>query len=130
MMDIVSILRKMGVQVTPQRIAVANCILENDEHPTADEVWDCVKRSLPTVSRATVYNVLNLFIEKNLLKTQILTEGKVIFDPNMSDHHHFIDEDTGKIYDVPWDTFDVTGLKSLEGFKVSDYQVVLRGRKN
>jgi len=130
MMDAIATLRKLGVQVTPQRIAVTECVLTSDRHPTADEIWECVKQNQPTVSLATVYNVLNLFVEKKLLKTQILTGGRVVFDPNMNDHHHFIDEKTGRIYDIPWGALNITGKKSLKGFVVRDYQVVLRGRKN
>jgi SAM-dependent methyltransferase len=50
------------------------------------------------VSRATVYNTLNLLVEKGLLKQLTLAEGRVVFDPNMERHHHFIDEVTGTIH--------------------------------
>jgi Fe2+ or Zn2+ uptake regulation protein len=44
-------------------------------------------------------------------------------------HHHLIDDETGKVFDVPWDAVKVTGEKALDGFEVREYQVVLRGRK-
>jgi hypothetical protein len=54
-----------------------------------------------------VYNTLNLFAEKGLLKPQPLREGVVVFDPHVKPHHHFIDEDTGKVIDVPWEALKV-----------------------
>jgi Fe2+ or Zn2+ uptake regulation protein len=122
-------LRRFGVQPTPQRIAVAEYILSARSHPTADQVWENVRKTVPTVSRATVYNTLNLFVKRGLVRTQILREGTVVFDPHVEAHHHFIDEATGRIYDVPWDAVKVTGSADLEGFDVREYQVVLRGRK-
>ena len=88
-----------------------------------------VRPRCPTLSRATVYNTLNLFAEKGLLKPQPLRDGVVVFDPNVMPHHHFIDQDTGKVTDVPWEALKVRGEKSLEGFEVREYQVVMRGRR-
>jgi len=118
-----------GIQPTPQRIAVAEYVLHTANHPTADEVWMSVPDHCPTLSRATVYNTLNLFAQKGLLRTQPLKEGVVVFDPHVAPHHHFIDEETGKVIDIPWDAVKVTGEKTLRGLEVREYQVVLRGRK-
>jgi Fe2+ or Zn2+ uptake regulation protein len=125
----ISLLRKCGIQPTPQRMAVVNYILKTTTHPSADEVLDKVRKECPTLSRATVYNTLNLMVKKSLLKTQVLREGTVVFDPNIKRHHHFIDEVSGKIYDIPWDALKVTGENSLEDFEVKEFQVILRGRK-
>jgi len=129
MSTIVDRLRNSGIQPTPQRIAVAEFVLNTAAHPTADEVWTHVRARCPTISRATVYNTLNLFAEKGLLKPQPLREGVVVFDPHVKPHHHFIDEDTGKVIDVPWEALRVRGEKSLEGFEVREYQVVMRGKR-
>ncbi len=109
MKDVLPLLRDHGIQPTPQRIALAECVLEETSHPTADQVWERVRKNCPTLSRATVYNTLNLFVEKGLVKTQILREGTVVFDPFTSAHHHFIDEETGEIVDIPWDAVKVEG---------------------
>jgi Fe2+ or Zn2+ uptake regulation protein len=122
-------LRQHGIQATPQRIAVAEYVLSTPTHPSADAVWQNVRRRCPTVSRATVYNTLNLFVEKGLIKPQILREGKVVFDAHVGSHHHFIDEATGKVYDVPWNAVRVMGHTALEEFEVAEYQVIMRGRK-
>jgi len=129
MKDLLQALRAHGIQPTAQRLAVARFVLEATAHPTADEVWEKVRARNPTLSRATVYNTLNLFVEKGLLCTQALREGALVFDPCVRRHHHFIDEKTGAIHDVPWEAVKVTGEKLLRGYEVTEYQVVMTGRK-
>lgn len=122
-------LRACGINPSAQRVAVAEYVLHTREHPSADHVWSRVKERFPMISRATVYNTLNLFVDRGLLRAFVLTEGRVVFDPNTEDHHHFIDEDTGEIHDVPWDAIEVADIGALEGFEVREYQVVMRGKK-
>ena len=132
MRDEARILREHGIKPSAHRVAVARYVLQTHDHPSADEVWTRVKKSFPLVSRGTVYNSLNLFVEKGLLRQYALTEGRVVFDPKVEAHHHFIDEKTGAIFDVPWNAVEVSDVESLarrEGFEVSEYQVVMRGRK-
>ena len=119
-----------GIQPSAQRVAVADYVLHTTDHPSADQVWAEVKRSFPMLSRATVYNTLNLFTEKGLLRELVLAEGKVVFDPKLDPHHHFLDEETGEIVDVPWTALDVRRVHSLSGFDVREYQVVMRGKKS
>lgn len=129
MKDAISILRQCGIQPTPQRIAVVECVLKDKTHPTADDVLVSARRKCPTVSRATVYNTLHLLVEKGLVAMQTIKEGAVVFDPNAEKHHHFIDTDTGDVYDIPWDQLEVKGKEKLSDFEISEFQVILRGRR-
>jgi len=129
MINIIEVLREHEVQPTPQRIAVAEFVLTTDTHPSADEVWAKVRDRCPTLSRATVYNTLHLFAEKGLLRTQPLREGVAAFDPHVEPHHHFIDEESGEILDVPWDAIRVAGEEALTDFEIRDVQVIFRGRR-
>ena len=127
-MDVSLALEKHGIRSTSQRVAVASYVLATKEHPSADLVWERVKDELPSISRATVYNTLSLFVEQGLLRAYSITEGATVYDPRTDPHHHFIDESTGVIHDLPWDALRVEGIDELEGFDVADFQVVLRGR--
>ncbi len=122
-------LKAHGIQPSAQRLAVARYVLHTSQHPSADEVFSRVRRGLPTLSRATVYNTLNLFVGRGLILQHSLKEGHVVFDPNLSRHHHLIDADSGEIHDLPWDAFEVSGVERIEGFDVEDFQLVLRGRR-
>jgi Fe2+ or Zn2+ uptake regulation protein len=53
----------------------------------------------------------------------------VLFDPNTERHHHFIDEATGQIYDISWEQVEVSSQRPVPEFEVTDYQVVMRGRR-
>jgi Fe2+ or Zn2+ uptake regulation protein len=121
-------LKRHGIQPSLQRRAIAEVVLRTSAHPSADRVFDAVRARAPGISRATVYNTLNLFVDKGLLRELVLAEGAVVFDPNVAPHHHFIDDETGRIHDVPWDAIDVHRVSALPGVEVSEYQVVLRGR--
>jgi Fur family transcriptional regulator, iron response regulator len=120
-------LRDSGIQPSAQRVAVADYVLRTIEHPSADLVWKRVREHFPWISRATVYNTLNLFVEKGLLQRLNLSEDSVVFDPITDTHHHFIDEQTGVIHDIPWDRVQVCNVETLREFEVHDYQVVMRG---
>jgi len=122
-------LRDHGVQPSAQRLAVAEYVLATSDHPSADQVWAVVKKRMPVLSRATVYNTLHLFVDKGLLRQYVLAEGRIVFDPKVEAHHHLIDDATGTIHDVPWDALRVSNVEGLSGFKVREYQVVLRGQR-
>ena len=129
MKDAISILRHCAIQPTPQRIAVVEYVLKSKTHPSADDVLNHARKKCPTVSRATVYNTLNLLVEKGLLGMQTIKEGAVVFDPNIEKHHHFVDNETGDIYDIPWDQLEVKGKEKLKDFEIVEFQVILRGRR-
>jgi Fe2+ or Zn2+ uptake regulation protein len=122
-------LRARGIQPSAQRLAVADYVLRTQDHPSADEVLSRVRGRVPMISRATVYNTLNLFVEKGLLRQFVLAEGCLVFDPHLAPHHHFVDEVAGTIHDVPWDALEVRKVEALQGLDVREYQVVLRGRR-
>ena len=122
-------LRSAGVRPSAHRMAVAEYVLTTSEHPSAEQVLERVRRRFPLLSRATVYNTLNLLVEKGLLRELVLSEGKVVFDPKLDRHHHFIDDETGRIEDVPWAALRVGDPARIEGYEVREYMVVMRGRR-
>lgn len=127
--DVAQILRAHGIQPSAQRLAVADYVLGTDAHPSAEEVLRQAKARLPMISRATVYNTLNLFVAKGLVRELVLAEGRSVFDCNLELHHHFIDDATGTIHDVPWDALRVSRVERLVGYEIKEYMVVLRGRR-
>ncbi len=122
-------LRTAGVQPSAQRLAVASYVLDTLEHPSADQVLERVQAELPMLSRATVYNTLHLFVRQGLLRQLVLAEGKVVYDPRLEPHHHFIDDQTGRIEDVPWQAVKVGDVGTLRGYEIREYMVVMRGRR-
>ncbi len=123
------LLRHRGVRLSAHRLAVARFVLYTQAHPSAEKVWNTVRKGFPVISRATVYNTLNLFVDKGLLKRLLVGEGRVVYDPDLSPHHHLVDEDTGLVHDIPWEALEIPCIESVEGFEVTNCQVVMHGRK-
>src|ERR1700742_1119454 len=122
-------LRSKGIRPSAHRLAVAEYVLDTTDHPSAEHVLERGRSRFPLLSRATVYNTLNLLVEKGLLRELVLSEGKVVFDPKLERHHHFIDDETGQIDDIPWAALPVGNPARIPGYEVREYMVVLRGRK-
>jgi Fur family iron response transcriptional regulator len=122
-------LKNHGIQPSAHRVAVGEYVLTTHDHPSADRVWARVRTRFPMISRATVYNTLNLFVKKKLLRELHLSPDSVVFDPNMERHHHLIDEETGRIHDVEWDNVEVCNIETVANFEIRDYQVVMHGRR-
>jgi Fe2+ or Zn2+ uptake regulation protein len=127
--DLIERLERAGIRPSAQRVAIAAYVLDTEDHPTADAVWQRVKADFPMVSRATVYNTLQAFREHGLVQQLVLSEGSVVFDPKVEPHHHFIDDQTGAIHDIPWTALRVGKVDELEGVDVREYMVVVRGTK-
>ncbi len=128
--DLPALLRAHGIQPSAQRLAVAVYVLDTDEHPSAEEVLRRARAEVPMISRATVYNTLNLFVAKGLVRELVLAEGRSVFDCNLDHHHHFIDDATGTIHDVPWEAVSVSKVDRLAGYDVKEYMVVMRGTRS
>jgi Fe2+ or Zn2+ uptake regulation protein len=127
--DLADALRRHGIRPSAQRMAVASYVLTTDEHPVADRVFQRVRARFPMLSRATVYNTLNLFVQRGLLRQLTLDEGNVVYDPCLEAHHHFIDEASGRIHDIPWEAVQVADVETVPGVRVREYMVVMRGKK-
>ncbi|MEZ6036013.1 MAG: Fur family transcriptional regulator [Planctomycetota bacterium] len=121
-------LSQHGIRPSAQRVAIARYVLATDDHPTAEQVWSRVRATFPTVSRATVYNTLQLFKQHGLLLEHELGGGSAVFDPNVEPHHHFVDDETGEIRDIPWSAIPI-GDVNLPHVQVREYSVVVRGRR-
>jgi Fur family iron response transcriptional regulator len=122
-------LAELGIRPSAHRLAVAEYVLTTEDHPSADRVWREVASRFPAISRATVYNTLNLFVEKGILRALHLDPESVVFDPRIDTHHHFVDEETGAIHDVDWEKVQVCNIDQLREYDVHEYMVIMRGSR-
>lgn len=117
-----------GVNPTAQRIAICRFVLCEADHPTAEQVKEWVDQNFPKMSLATVYNTLGVLVEAGLLKEiKVPHSESSIYDCNTDHHHHFIDEETGKIIDIHPDEVKLDVQLARKGFKVKEVSVFLRG---
>lgn len=80
-------LRDKGLKVTPQRMAIYTMLAKTTAHPTAEEVWDEIKKEYPAVSFNTVYTTLNTFEQAGLVQ-KLFIGGVAHFDANVEPHIH------------------------------------------
>src|SRR4051812_31537520 len=91
-----------SVKPTPQRVVITEYILGTESHPTAEQIMEAVADKLPVAcSRATVYNTLNTLVQAGVIQEVYTEPGPARYDANVSEHHHFVDRKTGKIFDIP-----------------------------
>lgn len=122
-------LRELGVGATAQRIAICKYILCEADHPTAEDIKKWTDINFPKLSRATVYNTLEVLVSAGLLKELKLPHtGKVVYDTNITDHFHFFDDESGKLYDVSREECQVT-LSMPDDISIKEVDVFLRGKK-
>jgi len=117
-----------GVKPTPQRMVIAQFVLNTKAHPTADQIFQEVANKLPVLlSRATVYNTLNTLVAAGALKEVYLEAGPARYDANVEEHHHFVDVKTGQVFDI--DSEKVASIASELGpkFKVHHYSITFFG---
>lgn len=120
-------LKQAGIQPTAQRIAICQYVLCQADHPTAEDVKRWVDQHLPKISLATVYNTLNTLVQAGLLRELRFAHlDSAVYDANVTDHFHFLDETNGTITDL--DPSQVTVSPKLPaGFSVHGIEVVLKG---
>jgi Fe2+ or Zn2+ uptake regulation protein len=121
-------LRSSGRRLTPQRRAIIQVLLEEEAHPTAEQVLARVREIMPDVSHATVYNTLHELVEMDLLRELDLGLGERHYDFTSEDHAHLICVGCGRVEDVPCD-WEAVALppEHTHGFRVLDCNVIFRG---
>ncbi len=122
-------LREHGITPTQQRVEIAQYLFAQPRHVSAEQVMELVNGGRPRVSKATIYNTLNLFSRKGLVRQIIVDPTKMFYDSNIGRHHHFYNIDTGELTDVPPGTIQVDDLPELPaGTVAAGIDVIIRVR--
>ena len=119
-------LKKRKIHSSYQRIKVLDYLYKNQCHPTADQIFKDLQREIPTLSKTTIYNTLNLFFENGLIRAVKIEEHETRYDIVIEKHAHFKCENCGKIRNF-WIDFDSLTAEELDGFKISDKNVYFKG---
>jgi Fur family iron response transcriptional regulator len=128
--QLVDLLRRHGINPTHQRIEIAYALFARGEHLSADQILATVNDRHSETSKATVYNTLNLFLEKKLIREVIVDPSRVFYDPNTDPHHHLFNVDTGELTDIDASRVEVSGLPPLpEGMVTEGVDIIVRARR-
>lgn len=118
-----------GLRMTRQRREIYSLLLQEKDHPSANEIFLRAQERLPGISLATVYNVLEALASQNLVRQVNFEREPSRYCPNQFDHGHFHDTSTGKIHDITFKegVNPADFLNLPEGAEISSLELTLRG---
>jgi Fur family iron response transcriptional regulator len=123
-------LSTLGIRPTAQRVQIAELLLSAPQHLSAEQILANLRSSGARVSKATVYNTLNLFAERGLIRLLSVDGARAWFDSNVVPHYHFHDEATGALMDVAVPEVEFSRLPPPPpGMEVAGIDLVIRLRK-
>ncbi len=123
-------LEAAGVRPTRQRLGLAALLFRGGcRHVTAEALHGEAEAAGAPVSLATVYNTLRAFTDAGLVRQLAVDGGRVFFDTNTANHHHFLDESTGALSDIPADDVTIAHIPPAPaGAEVARVDVIVRVR--
>lgn len=123
-------LREHGVKPTPQRVDIGLLLLAAPCHVSADQILSSLRADGSTISKATVYNTLNLFSRHGIIRELAVDPSRVVYDSTTGAHHHFYNTDTGELIDFDASALEIRGLPKLpEGTETQGIEVLVRIRQ-
>ena len=123
-------LRNSGLRPTRQRLKICEVLFSTEKtfHFTINDLAKIIEEKISKkISLATVYNTVHAFKKKGYLKEISINSDKSYFDTNVSDHHHFFDEDTGELIDCGSDEIESINIKNnITGKKIKSVEVLVK----
>ncbi len=119
-------LEKKKIRPSIQRVAVLNYLINNCFHPTVDQIHKDLQSVVPTLSKTTIYNTLDLFAEAGLVRILTIEDNKNRYDIITEPHGHFKCYECSTIFNFTLDLGSIES-KELSGFKVIDKDVYFKG---
>ena len=132
--EFVKKLRSVGLRPTKQRLKICKILFDrkNTFHFTISDLQKIIKSKIEEkVSLATIYNTVHSFKKKGYLKEISINSDKSYYDTNISNHHHFLDEETNELLDL--DDNDISNLKikkTIPGKKIKSIEVLVKIANN
>ncbi len=124
-----TLIEQHDILATPQRVEIAHILLEQPQHLSAEQIIERLKSADSGVSKATVYNTLNLFSERGLIKEVMVDPVRKFYDSTTRPHHHFYNVDSGELSDIPDEQVRFDDLPELpEGTTRESVEVLIKVR--
>ncbi|WFA08962.1 Fur family transcriptional regulator [Tissierella sp. Yu-01] len=124
--EISKLLSEKDIRPSHQRIKILEYLMDNRIHPTVDMIYNELHEEIPTLSKTTVYNTLNLFDEVDLVTTLSIDDNEARYDIVTENHGHFICKECSEIYDFPIDMNSLFG-NQLNDFNIQEKHVYFNG---
>lgn len=125
-MDTVEILKSHDVKPTIVRIKVYDYLTRKKNHPTADIVYKKLIKEIPTLSKTSIYNTMDLFLDRDLVQAITIEENETRYDADISEHGHFKCSSCGSVYDFSFSLPDISYALPKD-FIIKDRQLYFLG---
>ena len=123
-------LRSSGLRPTKQRLKICEVLFKREKtfHFTINDLAKNISDQLnEKISLATVYNTVHAFKNKGYLKEISINSDKSYFDTNVTNHHHFFDEDTNELIDCDNEVIEKVNIKkNITGKKINSVEVLIK----
>lgn len=131
--EISSRLYEKGLKVTPQRIAIFEAIVKLNNHPAAENIVEYIRKNHPNISVATVYKVLEVFVENGLVKKVKTDSDTMRYDAILERHHHIYCSDSDRIEDYTDNELNEIldsyfSKKKIPHFRIEDIKLQIIGK--
>lgn len=127
-------LKEAGMKITPQRIAVLQALMDNRQHPTADDLIKTIWKVHSNISAGTVYHILNTLVSKKVIGKIETVDNVVRYDATTEKHHHLYLNDEHEIVNF----FDnelngiimdyLTNNNELDNIDIEDVKIQIIGK--
>mgnify|MGYP001298356873 CR=1 FL=1 len=128
--DFIDKLRASGLRPTKQRLKICEALFNREKtfHFTIKDLSENLSAQLnEKISLATVYNTVHAFKDKGYLKEISINSDKSYFDTNITEHHHFYDEDTNQLIDCDVNVIEKINVKkNITGKKINSIEVLIK----
>lgn len=126
MKDIPKYLRENDIKPSFQRLKIFEYLITKNNHPTVEMIYTELVKEIPTLSKTTVYNTLNAFVEKKIVRIIVIEEHETRYDTYLKAHGHFKCTGCGCIHDIEIEdtTFDI---EALDNFQINEKHLYYKG---
>ena len=126
MEQIKKILQDRGIRPSHHRIKVLQYLARSDQHPTVEDIHRDLVPQIPTLTKATIYNALRLFVDKGLVSALNLSGDETRFDYKHQIHAHFHCIRCNNIIDIK-SKYSCLDLRKIGAHRIQDAQLVFKG---
>ena len=119
-------LKSHEIKPSYQRMKIFEYLIVNRNHPTVDTIYQALIKEIPTLSKTTVYNTLNLFVENKIVTVIVIEENETRYDADVSIHGHFKCQQCGEVYDINIQMDDID-ISTLDNFQINEHHLYFKG---
>ncbi len=115
-----------GIRPVNKRVKIMNYLVSKRNHPTAEMIYLELVNEIAGLSKTTVYNTLNLFVQEGVARALNIDSNELRYDADISQHGHFKCKECGEVYDFSFNKELIHDLR-LKNFVLEDYQFSIKG---